>query len=293
MGEYGQPGQQALRFSDRDFAVFLLVLRKRTLQTKQAALARECVRIAEPVAYCVRQADARPEYLPVTLELQAVRVQPLFDEQAELLQLSLVRSEYRQVVHIPDVVLAVPALPDQVVQRLEKRVRKPLRRVCADLDTIGSYPLDQIQDSPVFDQALHPLADASGLQTVVEMADVSAQFVLRSPPVLSDPELDRLSRLRSTPAADAPAAVRIHAAHHDWLQHLDQSMMDVLIRPLDRFVDLTPFFGAYVPAHRHFRRMRSEPVLDDCSQFVYSVVYGLFDPCCAVVRLVIREPVVR
>lgn len=66
------------------------------------------------------------EYLPVPFQAQAVVVQPLFHKVAELFQFPLVRPGGRQVIHVPNITLAKPALPDKLVQWLQDGVRKPL-----------------------------------------------------------------------------------------------------------------------------------------------------------------------
>lgn len=52
------------------------------------------------------------EHLPVTFEAQAVVIQPLLDQQAELSQFPLVGAKYCEVVHVSGVVFTELALPD-------------------------------------------------------------------------------------------------------------------------------------------------------------------------------------
>lgn len=107
------------------------------LHSEQIVLARDGVPSAVAIAYGIRQTAfgafiATPghgqrhfalrlchrEHLPVALELQIVGVQPVLHKDAELPQLSLVGAECRHVVHVPGVVLAIAALPDEPVKGL-------------------------------------------------------------------------------------------------------------------------------------------------------------------------------
>lgn len=110
---------------------------QRPLDVQQIPLAGDGVPSPVPVAYSVRQPPFRPckaapgrgkgrlrlllrhrEHLPVTLELQIAGVQPALHKDAEFAQLALVRPEDGQVVHVPGVVLAIAALPDELVEGL-------------------------------------------------------------------------------------------------------------------------------------------------------------------------------
>lgn len=110
----------------------LAIPRQRPLDVQQIPLAGDGVLSPVPVAYSVRQPPFRPrkaapgrskgclwlslchrEHLPVALEFQIVGVQPAFHKDAEFAQLALVWPESGQVVHVPGVMLAQPALPDR------------------------------------------------------------------------------------------------------------------------------------------------------------------------------------
>ena len=115
----------------------LAIPRQRPLDVQQIPLAGDGVPSPVPVAYSVRQPPFRPrkaapgrgkgrlrllfrhrEHLPVALEFQIVGVQPAFHKDAEFAQLALVWPESGQVVHVPGVMLAQPALPDELVEGL-------------------------------------------------------------------------------------------------------------------------------------------------------------------------------
>ena len=115
----------------------LAIPRQRPLDVQQIPLAGDGVPSPVPVAYSVRQPPFRPrkaapgrgkgrlrllfrhrEHLPVSLELQIVGVQPALHKDAEFAQLAPVRPEGCDVVHIPGVMLAQPAFPDELVEGL-------------------------------------------------------------------------------------------------------------------------------------------------------------------------------
>lgn len=107
------------------------------LHSEQIVLAGDGVSSAIAIAYGIRQTAfgalisapgrgqrhfalrlCHREHLPVALELQIVGVQPVLHKDAEFAQLALVGAECRHVVHVPGVVLAIAALPDEPVEGL-------------------------------------------------------------------------------------------------------------------------------------------------------------------------------
>lgn len=140
MPELPEAGEQACRRSWCDglaLSPALAIPRQRPLDVQQIPLAGDGVPSPVPVAYSVRQPPFRPgkaapgrgegrlrlplrhrEHLPVSLELQIVGVQPALHKDAEFAQLAPVRPEGCDVVHIPGVMLAQPAFPDELVEGL-------------------------------------------------------------------------------------------------------------------------------------------------------------------------------
>lgn len=138
--ELPEAGEQTCRCSGRDGLALppaLAIPGQRPLDVQQIPLAGDGVPSPVPVAHSVRQPSFRPrkaapgrgkgrlrlspchrERLPVALELQIVGVQPALHKDAEFAQLALVGAECRHVVHIPGVMLAQPALPDELVEGL-------------------------------------------------------------------------------------------------------------------------------------------------------------------------------
>ena len=92
-----------------------------------------------------------PKNLPVPFEAQAVVIQPPLHEKAELLQLPFVRPGGGHVVHIPHIMGAQPALPDELVQGLQDGIGEPLRRVGPYHNPILDNSPDEVQDPPVFE----------------------------------------------------------------------------------------------------------------------------------------------
>ncbi len=188
------------------------------------------------------------EYLPVTFEPELVVGQPCVYHLLQPEQLALVGPEDGQVVHVADVVRGIAALPDEVVERLEGHIGEPLRRVRTNLNPIFDDAPDEVEDTAVTDEPLHAGHDHLGLQALIKMVDVSAQLILGAALVILHPPLDGLAPVVRAPAPDAPAAVVIHTAHEGRLEHLDECVVNVLVRPLCRLADDAPFSGAGVPA---------------------------------------------
>ena len=185
-------------------------------------LARDGVPSAVAIAYGIRQTAfgalisasglgkrhfalrlCHREHLPVALELQVMSVQPVLHKDTELPQLSLVGAECRHVVHVPGVVLAIAALPDEPVKGLQHGVGKPLRRVSAKLDAVADDAFDEVKDAAVFVELAHSRHHHFRGQALVKMPDVTAELVLRTLAVVLQPALDRFLLPLRSPAPDA------------------------------------------------------------------------------------------
>ena len=245
-------------------------------------LSRDCVTLPISVAHRIRHPTSRSlkpasrrvqqlllrsfhrrEYLPVGFEFKLMGVQPVLHDDAEFPQLPFIRAKYRDIIHVACVVLAQTALTNQLVEGLQGCVGEPLRRVRANEDAILNDAPNQVEDAPVFEKLPHPSHNDLWLQAFVEMVDVAAELVLRAFRIVRHPVLDSLALLMQSSAADAPAAVKIHAAHHLGLQNLDERVMDILVRPLSRFADGAPFLRAGVPTPRNVRFLWLKAFDDD------------------------------
>lgn len=214
----------------------LAIPRQRPLDVQQIPLAGDGVPSPVPVAYSVRQPPFRPrkaapgrgkeclrlplchrERLPVTLELQIVGVQPALHKDAEFAQLALVGAECRHVVHVPGVMPAQAALPDELVERLQDRVGKPLGGVRPQLYAVPDDAPDQVEDAPVLVELPHPGHDDFRGQAVVKVADVATKLVLRPLAVVLHPALDGVLLPVRPALPDGAAAVKIHPLHHPGL----------------------------------------------------------------------------
>ena len=219
-------------------------------------------------------------------------IQPCLHEHTQLLQLAFVRAKNGKVIHVADVVLAQPALPDKPVQRLQDRVGKPLRGIGPNQNAILDDAPNEVENAIVFDELAHTVHHDLRLQAVVEVVDVTAELILRPARVFVHPDLDGFPGVMRASVTDAPAAVVIHPAHEHRLQHLNQSVVDVLVGPLDRLADRAPFPGAGVPSLRHVRFLLLETVDDDLPQLLDALLLCFLHPCGARVRTVMRSPVV-
>ena len=184
------------------------------------------------------------------------------------------------------------ALPQGVVHGLQDGVGQPLAVIGSDLDAVSCYPLDEVQHPPVLHQPPHPLHHHRRLQALVKVVDVQFRAPARPLWVISHPLLDAAHPVVDAPAPDAPAAPAVHAPHHHRLQHLHQRVVDVLVRPQPRLVDVPPFPGALVPSP--FRRGWGwvKALQDDLPQFLHPLRLRAVHPRHHLVRLVVWVPAV-
>lgn len=281
------------------------------LHAEQIVLARDGVPSAVAIAYGIRQTAfgaliATPgrgqrhfalrlchrKHLPVALEFQIVGAQPALHKDAELPQLALVGAECGHIVHVPGVVLAIAALPDEPVKGLQHSVGKPLRRVGAKLDAVADDALDEAKDAAVFVELAHSRHHYFRGQALVKMPDVTAKLVLRAFAVVLHPALDRFLLPLRSPAPDASAAVKIHALHHLRLQRLNEGVMHILVRPLRRFTDSSPLPGAGIPALGDMGRFRLKALDEHTAQVFHPLRFGFFHPRRAGVGAVTLAPMV-
>lgn len=273
-------------------------------------LARDGVPSAVAIAYGIRQTAfgaliATPgrgqrhfalrlchrEHLPVALELQIVGVQPALHKDAELPQLALVGAECRHVVHVPGVVLAIAALPDEPVKGLQHSVGKPLRRVGSKLDAVADDAPDEVKDAAVFVELAHSRHHHFRSQALVKMPDVPAKLVLRAFAVVLHPSLDGVLFPVRPALPDGAAAVKIHSPHHPGLQDLDEGVMHILVGPLGRFADGAPLPGAGIPALRDMGRFRLKAFDEHVAQVFHPLRLGFFHPRRAGVGAMSSAPV--
>lgn len=237
--ELPEAREQACRRSGCDGLPLLPTLaipRQRPLDVQQIPLAGDGVPSPVPAAYSVRQTPFGPgktlpgreqrlfalrfchrEHLPVALELQIVGVQPALHKDTELPQLAFVGAECRHVVHVPGVMLAIAALPDEPVKGLQHSVGKPLRRVGSKLDAVADDALDEVKDAAVFVELAHSRHHHFRSQALVEMPDVTAKLVLCPLAVVLHPSLDGVLFPVRPALPDRAAAVKIHSLHHPGL----------------------------------------------------------------------------
>ena len=97
--------------------------------------------------------------MPIAFQFQIVPFEPAVNFPFQLAELTLICSEYRQIVHITDVMRTASALTDQNIERLERRIREPLRRKCSDFDPVLDDAPDKVKRSVIFNKMPHPLHD--------------------------------------------------------------------------------------------------------------------------------------
>ena len=120
------------------------------------------------------------------------------------------------------------------------------------------------------------------------MVDVQLLGVLRPFLVCPHPLLDGPNAVMDAPVSDAPAAEIVHAPHHDRLQHLNDRVMHILVRPQSRLRYVPPLSGALVPASRKPRLVRLVTACNDLPQLFYIAVNVRLHPCHCPVWPVVR-----
>lgn len=305
-------GEEACRRSCQDAlsqAPPLAVTGDSPLDAQEIVLARNCEAPTVPIPYGVWQTALLPrksaprwfqrrfrvyagnrKYLPVAFQFKLMLRQPFLNEEPELFQLSLIRTEYREVVHVPDIVGAQPAVTDHLVQRLQNGVCEPLRGIRADTDAIFHNAPNQVEDAPVFNQAAHTAHHNLRFQAVVEMAHIAAQLVPSTFRVVVHPAFDCRPCLVRASVPDTAAAVMVHAPHEDWLQNLDKRVVDILVGPLRGFAHRSPLLGACVPSAGRVRRLLFKAVDDDLPQLLDALLFGFLHPSSAFIRAVVGAP---
>ena len=157
-------------------------------------------------------------------------------------------------------------LSDQNVERLQECICKPLRSVESDHDTIGCDALDQIQNTPVLNEALHPYKDLLRINAIVEVPDIHLYAPTCAIDIAFHPFFNGPDAVMCSTIPNGPTAVVVHSSHHDRLQYLNQRMMHVLVRPESRFVYVPPFSCIVVISSFLGNRRWNESVCYDLSQ---------------------------
>lgn len=188
--------------------------------------------------------------------------------------------------------LAQPTLPDELVEGLQDGVGKPLGSVCPQLYAVPDDALDEVEDAAVLVELPHPGHDDFRGQAVVKVADVATKLVLRPLAVVLHPALDGVLLPVRPALPDGAAAVKIHPLHHLRLQHLNEGMMHILVRPLGRFADGAPFPGVRIPPLADMRLFQLKTADEYSPQVFHPLRLGLFHPRRTGVGLVASIPVV-
>ena len=124
------------------------------------------------------------------------------------------------------------------------------------------------------------------------MADVTAKLVLCPLAVVLHPSLDGVLFPVRTALPDGAAAVKIYSLHHPGLQDLDEGVVDILVGPLGRFADGSPFPGIGVPPLADMGLFRLKAANEYSPQVFHPLSLGLFYPRRTGVGLVASLPVV-
>ena len=218
------------------------------------------------------------KYLPVTFKLQTVLVKPRLNYPPQFMQISLITPEDRHVIHVSYIMTAKSALSYHHIHGLQYSICKPLRCIRPDHDPVFNDPPYQIERPSVLNELLHPAHNDFRLQAVIKMPHIPAQLVPCTFSVMHHPLLYALLRMQRTSPFDTSTAVMIHASHHNRLEHLYQSMMDVLVRPLYRLTDNSPLPRARIISLRNMWLLLDKSVFYDLPEFFYPLLFSLIYP---------------
>lgn len=229
--------------------------------------------------------------MPVPFNLHAVCAEPVADRAKDSAQRAFSGRKYGDVVHVARVMRDAKRTNDPV-ERLKRRVCEPLRRICSNANSVRNNAGSKVEHLCVLDQFAQASHNNRWRQTRIKVPDVALEAIARAARVARDPAADRGASVRRSPPANGAAGVRVHAAHHDRLQNPDERVMDVLIRPLARFVRVAPFLRGGVVTALDFVR-RGVKIFQDRLQFFDAFGLCQFDPRRAAVGVVVIMPVVR
>ena len=80
-----------------------------------------------------------------------MRVKPGFDSLFEASEFSLIAPEYRDVIHVPDVMFASIILPNHPIKWLQDHICEPVRGIIAREKAVLDNRPYEIKGSAVFD----------------------------------------------------------------------------------------------------------------------------------------------
>lgn len=229
---------------------------------------------------------AYSEDLPISLQPQAHLGQPCPDVIQQPPQLPLIGAEDGEVVHLPQIVAhTILLLVDHQIQRLEQQMQEPCGEERADQDSVLHQRVAQPERFPVLEQTFQRMDDIRRVHLHKAVVNVALRAVLGAHWVILHPFLQNLYAIGVAAPRHACDAILVHAPLDVRNHGLHYRVVDILVRPQKRLIDIPPFPFAAVrvpvpfPPLQGFMHMlvSGHQVFDELAEFYHIFIDMLLD----------------
>ena len=177
-------------------------------------------------------------------------------------------------------------------------MEEPCGEECSDENSVFHNGVTQPERFGVFEHPLQGFDDIWWIKLLEAVVDVALAAILCALDIVFHPLLQCLDAVGVPSAWDACDAVPVHAPHNVRDHRLHNSVVNILVRPQKRLVDVSPFaFAAVrvaVPAPSLERRVHVlvsvNQTLDECSELLHIFIHIIFDLNDLFVQAVIAVP---
>lgn len=164
-------------------------------------------------------------------------------------------------------------------------MEKPCGEECADEDSVFHNGVAQPERFGVLEHPLQGFDDIRRVKLLKAVVDVALAAILGALHIVLHPLLQCLDAVGVPSAGDACDAVPVHAPHNVRDHRLHNSVVNILVRPQKRLVDVSPFaFTAVrvaIPAPSLEGRVHVlvsvDQTLDECSELLHIFIHIIFD----------------
>ena len=164
-------------------------------------------------------------------------------------------------------------------------MEKPCGEECADEDSVFHNGVAQPERFGVLEHPLQGFDDIRRIKLLKAVVDVALAAILCALHIVLHPLLQCLDAVGVPSAGDACDAVPVHAPHNVRDHRLHNSVVNILVWPQKRLVDVSPFALAAVrvavPAPSLEGRVHVlvsvDQTLDECSELLHIFIHIIFD----------------
>ena len=149
-------------------------------------------------------------------------------------------------------------------------MEKPCGEECANEDSVFHNGVAQPKRFGVLEHPLQGFDDIRRIKFLKAVVDVALAAILRALHIVLHPLLQCLDAVGVPSAGDACDAVPVHAPHNVRDHRLHNSVVNILVRPQKRLVDVSPFALAAVRAYHQLWDTDSDMVTRSCESTIYS-----------------------